>query len=241
MRHVVAFVLIVIGCVCVPARPAEAQGVFLEWLERLSGPGPFKMKTVHVTFGCYGYKKDRPTSEDPVVTTDVIGAQRWFFQVGCGSAARNLVRLNIGLQAAWGSGDNNLLYDDSVPEDDRDRVGAKLFVGTLDVGLHNSLEVGVGTGFAQFSDLPVGSFTRVAVQPGRLIWKPLAMFASKGASLYQREALQVRITATWFPGGFTDEDFGALPGTFDTGKEIQTSLMIGLDVFALLKVNPPTK
>ena len=246
MRRVVACAVMVLACLCVPARPAHAQRTFLEWLERLSGPGPFKVGMVHVPFSCYGFEKESSTAPDPVLTdpkakSDAVAAQHWFLQPGCGKSARNLVRVTIGAQIAKGSGDNNLLYDDSVPDDERDHVNVQVFLGTVDFGLHNSVELGIGAGFIRFSDLPIDSFTRLAVQPARVIWKPLAMFASKGGNLYQREALQVWFTASWFPGGFTAEDFGAIPGTFDSGKEIQGSFAIGVDLLALFKINAPSK
>lgn len=239
MRHVAAFVVIALACVLVPAQRAEAQTSIMEWLERLSGPGPFEGPGIHVNFACYGYKKESAIAADPEITTEaahakVIAAQRWFPDFGCGKAARNLVRISVGAHVAWLSGDNNLSYDPSVPADETRDVDAHLYQGTVDFGLHRSVEVGFGAGFVRFSQLPVDPLMRAALQPIRLTWKPFAMFGRTGGNLYGREALHVQFIGSWFPGGFKAEDFGAIPGTFDSGNEIQASLGVGVDVLALV-------
>jgi len=230
MRHVVAFILIVFAFVCVSARPAEAQGVFIEWLERLSGPGPSKGIGVHVTFRCFGVRTTERGAADDVAAA---GTPRFFTDLGCARSARTRFRVAFGVQASWASGDNNLDYDASVPADERETVKMSTYVGTVDVGVHPGVEVGVGAGFVRFSDLPVDSFTRVTVQPVRVIWKPLVTFEG-GGNLYRREALQLRFIATMFPGGFDAEDFGAIPGTFESRKEIQGSFSILVDLLALV-------
>jgi hypothetical protein len=225
MRHVVAFVLIVIACVCVPARPAEAQGVFLEWLERLSGPGPLKGPGAHLVFHCYGVRTLEPRQTDPKAASE---SPEPFFDFGCAHADRNRVRVSVGAQVATATGP--LLDDDDFPEAQDDTIRATSVLATVDIGLRRSVEVGFGAGFVRFSSLPVSSFTRLSVQPVRVIWKPLVTFG-QGATENWREALQLRFTASMFPDGFSNEDFGS-PVPFESGKEIQGSFVILVDLLA---------
>ena len=233
MRHVVAFVLIVIACVCVPARPAEAQGVFLEWLERLSGPGPFLNKGVHVSFVCYGYEKSLSTSADPDLTDEkvrpgVFRDQGWFFQPGCGKAARNVFRIAVGAQWSHLSGLNTLTADPS------DTLSAQQILGTIDFGVHNSFEFGFAVGTMEFRDLPVDSFNRLSIQPVRVIVKPLAFFPRNSDKPYRREVLQVRFIGSWLPERLRAEDFGGVPGSFEASNEIEFALSIVFNFFSLL-------
>jgi hypothetical protein len=242
MRHVVAFVVIVFACILVPARSAEAQGGLMEWLERLSGPGHFEGLTVPVKFLCYGLHKTSSVEADPFFATaearqKALDAQEFRFQVGCGRTARNLVRMDIGFEASWMFGDNTLTYDPSVSPDDSDTVNAQIYAGTFDVGVHRAIDVGFAVGVMRFSNLPVNAFNRMFLQVGRITWKPLAMFrASTPGGRYQQEFLQVRFIGRWMPDGFKAEDFGAIPGTFESGPEIQSGVSVGVDLFALFKV-----
>jgi hypothetical protein len=239
MRHVVAFVVIVFACILIPARSAEAQGGLMEWLERLSGPGHFEGLTVPVKLFCYGLHKASSDADDPQTAEERknLGPPAFRFQPGCGRTYRGLVRMDIGFEASWMFGDNTLQYDPSVSPDNTDTVNAQIYAGTFDVGVHRALEVGLGVGVMRFSGLPVSSFNRMFLQIGRITWKPLAMFpADTPRGRYFQEFLQVRFIGRWMPDGFDAEDFGAIPGTFESGPEIQSGVAVGVDFFALFKV-----
>ena len=238
MRHVVAFVVIIFACLLIPARSAEAQGGLMEWLERLSGPGIFKGYTTPVKLFCYGAHKAASTDRETLETREAAkNDQRLKFNLGCGRTRRDLVRIDIGAEIGYYRANNTLQYDPSVPSADTDTVNAWMYTGTFDVGVHRGVDVGFGVGFVRYGGLPVDPFNRMFLQVARVTWKPLVMFqADTDAGRYQQEFLQVRVVGRWMPDGFKAEEFGAIPGTFESGAEIQAGVSLGVDFFALFKV-----
>ena len=233
MRKALLIGFATLVCGLVPARPADAQAGFIRWLEKLSGPGPFVGAGLEIYGLCYAAEKDSIGAPEPLATEP----RRWFFDVNCARAARDRQRLTIGVQFSKMIGDNNLLYDPSLPDDLHDTVGATALLGSADLSVTRSLDVGVGLGFMHFTGAPPGSFTRLALEPIRVTWKPLAMRPSGDRDLlglYKREWLQLRLVMTVIPGGFDAEDFGAIPGSFDPGTEIQANMYIIVNAANLL-------
>jgi len=237
MKKAVLIGLLALACGLIPAPPAEAQAGFIRWLEKLSGPGPFYGGGFELYGFCYGKKKDDSIAPD--FTGDALSASKpqWFFDVNCGKANRTSKRLTVGVQFSKLWGDNNLQYDASVPEEQRDTVAATIFLGSADFGVDRALDVGAGLGFIHFTNTPPGGFSRVLVEPLRVTWKPLTMrrATASAADLYQREWLQFRLVMTVLPGGFDAEDFGAIPGSYSSGTEVQANLYIIVNVTNLLK------
>jgi hypothetical protein len=222
----------------VPARPAEAQAVFIRWLEKLSGPGPFTGLGFELYGICYGVPKGDPRDTDPPTTA---ASRNWFVDINCGRASRgsaderglNINRAAIGLHYSRMWGDNELQYDPAVPEDQTDRVTASLLMGIADFGLIRALDVGAGVGFIRFSGTPAPAFSKLTFEPIRVTFKPIAL---KRAGAYRHEALQLRVVMTVLPGGFDAEDFGALAGTFKSNTEIQGNLYLLLNLGSVFGV-----
>lgn len=241
MKRLVLIALATLALGLVPARPAAAQAGFVRWLEKLSGPGPFVGAGLEIYGLCYGVEKALPT--DPEVTERAAAAAgpQWFFDPNCGRAARDQRRLTVGVQLSKLVGDNGLQYDDSVPAKLHDTVGASIFMGTADLGVHRSLDVGAALGFVHFTGAPPGGFSRVMLEPIRVTWKPLAMkpvspnaSAAEARAAYRREWLQIRVVMTVLPGGFDAEDFGAIPGSYKSGTEVQGNLYVMANIANLL-------
>jgi hypothetical protein len=238
MKKVVLVGLLALACGLVPARPADAQAGFIRWLEKLSGPGPFYGAGFELYGLCYGVEKNSSIQADPPPEEAFKRSRDWFWDVNCGKAARNRQRLTVGVQFSKLWGDNNLQYDETaVPEDQRDTVGATIFLGTADLGVARALDVGAGLGFIHFTNTPPGGFSRVLLEPLRVTWKPLTMRRASASAedLYRREWLQFRVVMTVIPGGFDAEDFGAIPGSYTSGTEVQTNLYIIVNATNLLK------
>lgn len=235
MKRLILIALAAFALSLASARPASAQAGFIRWLEKLSGPGPFVGGGLELYGLCYGGEKASVLDADASAT----GKSKWFWDSNCGRAARDRQRLTVGVQLSKMLGDNGLQYDESVPADRHDTVGASLFLGTADLGVTRALDIGAAVGFIHFTGAPPGAFTRPAIEPLRVTWKPLAMKplaagADSARQQYRREWLQLRIVIDVLPGGFDAEDFGAIPGTFKTGTEVQGNLYVIVNVANLL-------
>jgi hypothetical protein len=238
MKRLVLVALALLAFSAVPATPAFAQTGFFRWLERLSGPGPFYGTGFELYGVCFGVKKD--SAKDSDAETAQRKSATWFPGVGCGQAARRdgdrglkIDRVSIGVQYSWMRGDNRLQYDPSVPADQTDSVDATVFMGIADFGFVRALDLGAGFGFVRFSGMPSPAFSHVMFEPIRVTVKPLAL---KKASTYKDEALQLRVVMTVIPSGFDAEDFGAIPGTYHSGTEVQGNLYIIVNVASLFGV-----
>jgi hypothetical protein len=224
--------LLVLAFTLASAAPAFAQSGIIRWLEKLSGPGPFVGVGLEIYGLCYANEKGAIAAPDASATAE----RQWFWDVNCGRAARDRQRLTVGVQFSKLTGDNDLQYDESVPADQRDSVGATILLGSADLGVTRALDIGACIGFLHLSGTPAGSFTRPMLEPLRVTWKPLAMRpgAADPLTAYKREWLQLRVVMTVLPGGFDAEDFGAIPGSYKSGTEIQANFYVIVNAANLL-------
>lgn len=214
-------------------RPASAaEWDFFEWLERLSGPGPFKSLAgfnFTETFACYGVKSQ--TSVEALTRT--TGDPGIWADISCGRAARQRIWARFGLKVMRLKGDNDLQYITVAPlsEDDR-KVRLWGFMFVTDVSLRPYLDVGAGAGVLRFSGPLFDTFTRFALEPTRVTVKPLAI--GDRVPGRWREVLELRHTILYVPGGFDDRDFNAVLGSFNTKSEFQSKFSIVLNLAPLV-------
>jgi hypothetical protein len=193
---------------------ASAQG-WWRWIEQLSGPGPLKGPEFEVGLYCFsGSGSPALASQGPFCDTD----------------PEHDVKAAVRLDVAWLWGKNNLRYPAgvTVPEN----VRAFSWLAAVDVAAQPWLEIGAGLGSIRFSNTPADSFSKPAIEPIRVIWKPLAM---KSGAADWLEAFQIRYRGIVLPSGFTAEDFGAVPGTFDAGAEFINSVSFVVNLANLLR------
>ena len=219
MRRERLVLLLLLLMMLVPARDAAAAG-FLEWLERLSGPGPFKGLGIDLNFLCYGARTGVPGDPAAAGVTP-----RWQADLDCRRIDRAQPRISAGVRAALLTGDNNLEYVTPLPRGG-ETVQVFSLMGTADYGISRTFDIGAGAGFMRFTGAPAGPFARFSLQLVRFTWKPLTMGERSAAESYRREWLQIRYIATLVPGGFDAADFGARPGSFDSGTEFLSSINV---------------
>jgi hypothetical protein len=241
-------VVIAVACLLGSIAPASAQGLIGRgWLERLSGPGPFKGWTLDYRFACLTApgpaaevkaiqdRRDRNSWADKLRWPDENDSYGYLSLVGCHFLDSDQPRLDFGLQfAPLHSIDNLLEYDDEPPLSDADKqVNIRMFMLTADIRVNRVLDVGAAIGRARFS--PGGdaalfnNFSRTVTQPMRLTTRPLTVFGTDR----RLEVLVVRFDATKFHGKFIDLDFGATAGTFSERGEIIWNWSILVDPTAL--------
>jgi hypothetical protein len=233
-------------CLLSLATPVEAQGIIGRgWLERLSGPGPFDGIAIDARLLCLAETpRARARGGEISLDGESIGARLtyprdiesrvWFTPAGCHFLNRDQTRIQIGVDIGFLDSKRNVLdysHRPDVSEDDR-QVNLNVLMLTADLRVNRMLDVGaaIGGGFFSSRRDVFPSFSRMVSQPMRLTTRPAAaVFDSRWA-----EVVVVRFDGTKFHGTFTDEDFGARPGTFIEPGEIIWNWSIQFDLGAVL-------
>jgi hypothetical protein len=101
----------------------------------------------------------------------------------------------------------------------------------------DSVEVGMSGGVFWFSGAGFDTFRRIFLEPIRVDVKPLALLADIRTQPHPEwlELLSIRAGLVIIPKGFRAEDFGADPGTFQTGREELKSFSIFGDAEPLVR------
>jgi len=160
-------------------------------INKLSGPGPFEAYGVHFIFdsGTVPLLRALPGTFERDTGRDLDGVPVW---------------VGLEIYRAVGTG-NDLEYSADV--DESKQVNFWTLEPTIDWTLWSShVELGVGFGFHWFTGDAFDTFFKASIGP-RIGWR----FASGdwGSLRLQSQVLLAL-------GGFDAEDFGAIPGTFDS-------------------------
>ena len=238
-----------VACLAAPGA-AEAQ-IGRGWLEKLSGPGPFRgfpvLEFRPICLAKTASSTERTQGEDAItaqpklkpfifpVWRDEKEPIGWVTLVGCHFLPGNAPRIEIGFQfSPLHSGANALDYShldalDPLPDTG---IDLRTYLFTFDIRINRILDVGAAVGWGTFSsqgDL-FDTFSRPIGQPMRLTTRPLAVLSNSKKA----EVLLIQFDGTRFAGGFTDVDFGAKPGSYDEPGEMLWTWSIKADLTALL-------
>jgi hypothetical protein len=242
-----AKVVIVCACLAGLFMPAPAEALWGRgWLERLSGPGPFQGNVYHLRFLCFTSPSsgddreaataslDEHASVRRLVAPSVADAQAYASAAGCNFLADDKPRLEVGILVGRMESTANALDYSHLTSPMDTSVKLRTWAITFDVRVNRVLDVGVGAGRASFKPGADASlftdFGRAMVQPLRVTVRPLAAVSNEKIL----QALTLRFDATKFAGGFTAEDFGARPGTFNEPGEILWNWSAVIDLGAIL-------
>lgn len=214
MRRATAIGLIGLAMVLLSARTASAQWEWFKWIQELSGPGPFELNGVTVTFGCTGLDGEA-LPEGPAVSRVLF----------CDRNAKNWHRVKRfwGVTVATGDGENNLVF---APGDAAlDRVAASIYLVRGIQRLNPAIDVGSAAGFMRFTARPGTHVTKFVIDPVVALrpfaiclpdkWSPSTR-AKRVRDFFAR-AVEVNAGALIFPQGFRVNDFGAIGGPNLTG------------------------
>jgi hypothetical protein len=201
------------------------------WLERLSGPGPFEgFELSTLPIWCFTPKDDAVKDGVSPAGASLSG----FLCSGYQTAPDRSVFVTFTFSDLE-SQRNNLEYD---PAETRDTtVGLQSYVFSLEVKLHPGLDVGVGLGVNRFSGQVFRAFTRVSLEPLRVVFRPVGLLFPQKAfwgkdskvKLSLRDLIQVKFRTVLFPKGFDALDFGSI-GTFDEPSELLVGYSVTLGV-----------
>lgn len=199
MRSFVIRSLIVVAVAAGSASPAQAFG--WEWLEELSGPGPWIGVTYDQKLFCYfdTSASDRSTEPLPGMSGPCLesnladGPRDW---------RRRLLAAGIGAQAHW-SINNDLPYP-TRPADSQKSLNMFTLNAFVDAKVFPRIHAGGAIGATRFSGKPVDD----------AFWKPTleARVSAKltSASVGRlRGSFDLRVGHRWFLGELTAADLGA--------------------------------
>jgi hypothetical protein len=221
MRTATRTVILVIITSAAAAADATAA---LGWLERLSGPGPFKGPQYAFTLACYGWPGP--------LSASVGGSAQVADPAASDGHATILVPFwrchEVDPNQLLDTNDNPLSYA-ALQGQPKPGVRAVLVVPYASVSVAVGFDAGIGFGFVRFTDRNSDvdfSSTKVLFQPIRLTIKPLAPFFDST----KWDFLQLAFNGTLILQTIRDTDFGALPGTFREPTEMlwQTELRIDI-------------
>jgi len=218
LRHLV----IATCCVVVQlAAPAPAQA-WWEWLDQLSGPGPFMGWDVQLRLVCI--PETRAGAIDISLDGITPGKQRLARALGSGCLFDKRVNPMGSLNFAFGqvySVRNELEY---APGFDKPVVTMTKFEPSLSMFADASkrIEITSGLGVLVFHGSGFDTFAHY-------YWSPLRVTISIG------KGVGVRLGFVIMPKGFDDVDFGARPGTFHTDKEVLGTANVTVDLARLFK------
>ena len=221
--------------------PASALAWGIEWLDQLTGPGPFAGFRIDGRAVCWTARDTdfvgaagadetavRP-AWDPTCLRD--GRFRGFTtnQTGVRMAADvDEMRAYISLEAAWLQSAKNEMYG-TLRFDPRTEVRLFSFRPAVMFRAFRWVDAGVAVGINRFSGPALtSSFNWVSVQP-RVVVTPFANSRSRVA-----RALEYRVDVVYIPQRVRDElverarqDLPERPGSFEGGE---LRLMFGVDV-----------
>lgn len=241
MRRISLIGVIGVAIVLASARPAFAQWGIIKWLEELSGPGPFWALVSEVHYPCF-LRKPPDRSPDEKTKLDGLWDRRtvnpgklkhrlWVPEFACDQVT-NMWKSHNPLEpsriATWkdvhsfitvggaygGRGDNKLEYADPGTKKNPAALWSYVY-GGYTYRFSPVTDIGSSVGFITFSGSTVATSADKVAIDGFAVIRPLVL-NPKWERLEQ--FLDVRLGVTYYPQGFTLEDFGAIGGSEVNGK-----------------------
>jgi hypothetical protein len=223
--------VIVFGLVVATLAPSRAFAWGVEWLDQLTGPGPFVGFKVDARALCW-LSGQRPGSSDVTV------APLW--NPACvrdgipeGRSDVDNMRAYVSLEAAWLSSAKNEMFG-SLRFDPRTETDLFSFRPAVMFRAFRSVDAGLAIGVNRFSGPALTSnFTWVSVQP-RVVIAPFANSRSRVA-----RAMEFRTDVVFIPESARDDfvervrrDLPVQPVGFE-GGELRVMFGVEVDLFRL--------
>jgi hypothetical protein len=217
------------------SRPAYAARGVWEWLERMSGPGPFHGWAVEVPVACR-LTKITKASGGRQTTGDAQWDQTWrcwspyLYEKGrpdrvSTSDAWWKRQLYVSFYLGRYSGEaSDLVY--AVEPPSRDVIWWKVG-GTFTWEVHDYFDIHTGIEWNRLSS-DENTFKSISVPTFELMgitWRPCARCSSPWRNL------GIPLRASLLARSFDAADFGAVPGTFKTSPEVQFRFGIVYDLW----------
>lgn len=213
-------------------RPAYAHAGWWDWLDAMSGPGPFSNGVMVDTRLACRVKKDVPKTGD-VPTTEAVPATAdnaaWASYFTNRECLLNSQRVKSYFEVRGGrvTTEEKPLFTDT-PNEPKGRVVAHIVSGLFMRQFDPTLAVGTGVGWIWFSGTNVkGHPGRVAFTPISIAFTPLKVFApsSRKAGFLVIHAEEIAIL-----GRIKATDFDpASKSSFSTNSDLVSSIAVTFD------------
>jgi hypothetical protein len=217
--------------------PAPAQAWY-EWIDQLSGPGPFNGIDLQYRVACAQASNVAPAPAGTMPTNKpeeirALNTFRGAAKAGAAIAGAGclfepqkspVAWLNMKVARLW-SKDNHLTYGKTATADRT--VNLWEFEPSFAVFVDEArfMQLAVGMGWMRFSGDAFDSFWRH-------YWKPVELTVTPGARLARGNGLRAfsfTMGVKIIPEGFDATDFGAVRGTFHTEQDILTTVSATID------------
>jgi hypothetical protein len=202
--------LTVLLCAFCLSSSSLAHAGIMEWIDQLSGPGPFWGVALEARLHCFD--ADKPP--------DIPARKSCLNRLG--ENKRRLITVNFSAAIAWAA-HNDLPYANSTAQ-----KGVKLISFEPAVWWYPipPVALGVSAGVDRFSGPAFETFYRGYVTPVQVEIKPFAIPRSRWGT--NAEIFTVRTGYMLIPEGFDAKDFGAI-GSFSTRHEALPTITVLLD------------
>jgi hypothetical protein len=201
-------------------RPAYAMAGWWDWLDALSGPGPFSNGIMlDLRLACR-------IQEDPSATEETAAWASYFKNPDCITNSRK-VKGYFEVRAGRVTTEEKPLFSDT-PNEPKGRVAAHLLSGMFMRQFDPTLAIGTGIGWLWFSGSNVtGHPGRVAFTPVSIAFTPLKLFkpGSPKAGFVVIHAEEIAVLG---PLQATDFD-PASKSSFRTNSDLVSSIAVTLD------------
>lgn len=193
---------------------AYAQSDFIDWLDSLSGPGPFHGSSVHVRLFC-------------AVDNGRGGHDR----STCISDTDEKIKAVFEADVAWAtSGDNPRFAD--TPKDTQ-TVHMTRFGVTYSYRVSPMLDVGIGGGAMVFSGDGFDAQTHPTFTPFTVTFVPLGLMRSSPRATKWGRVLRIKYSERYIMGDIGAADFHSL-STYVKHGEFNRGLGVGFDIGSFL-------
>ncbi len=242
MKRYRRLVLMTLVVALVAPASAYASAGWWDWLDKLSGPGPFNNGFL-LDFRLFcQVDDDKPNPKNPNALGESASWTKTSFARGsrgrqCLTNAvspgnRNLVRSYFEVRGGRITTENQPLFSD-VPGEFVGTVAAHQVMGMFMRQVDPMLAVGAGAGWMWFSG------DNLDGRPGRLVFTPIVVAIAPlkvlpGIDAQKAGAFTIRVEEMMLVGGLEASDFNARSrSTFKTRGDLVTSVSLMVDVLAL--------
>lgn len=221
MKTVLRVVFPVLAATCLLALPttAYAQSDFIDWLEGLSGPGPF-----------HGYFMSASSRAFCTVADSNGQTIRWW----CPDDTDRNIRTVLSAEFAFASSDSNPRFADAASEpQNRLPVHATRVVANYSYRFHPMLDLGVGAGVIVFSGDDFTNQVHPLLSPLTLTFTPFGFLHDEKNARWGR-VLRVKFSERYILGDIRAADFHSFASTYLKQGEFNRNISIGVDFWPVL-------